>query len=247
MRSMLEAFGKTLSGLSGAALAPAWVLEGGRMAAKSLQELFVEELRDMYDAEKRLTKALPKLARAATSAELQRAFTNHARETERQVGRLEQVFRSIGEPVRGKKCDGIMGIIEESNTAMEELDGAVLDAALIAGAQKAEHYEIASYGTLAQFAETLGHMKAKELLGTTLDEEKAADEKLNTIATSEVNHEAMGEESEEADETGFSLAGSARRAASAMGMAQERTPPRSRGASSSRGRASTGRKSAKKR
>ena len=217
------------------------------MAAKSLQELFVEELRDMYDAEKRLTKALPKLARSATSAELQRAFTNHARETERQVTRLEQVFRSIGEPVRGKKCDGIMGIIEESNSAIEELDGPVLDAALIAGAQKAEHYEIASYGTLAQFAETLGHMKAKELLGTTLDEEKAADEKLNSIATSEVNHEAMGgDDSDEAGQTGFSLAGTARRAASAMGMAQERSSARSR-AAASRGRTSTGRRATKKR
>src|SRR5688572_20571663 len=167
------------------------------MPAKSLQDLFVEELRDMYDAEKRLTKALPKLARAATSPALQKAFTNHARETERQVTRLEQVFRSIGEKARGKKCDGIMGIIEESNTAIEELDGAVLDAALVAGAQKAEHYEIASYGTLAQFAETLGHDKAKALLGTTLDEEKAADEKLNLIAKSEVHRQAMGGDEDE--------------------------------------------------
>jgi ferritin-like metal-binding protein YciE len=228
----------------GLQLAPESALEGGRMAAKSLQELFVEELRDMYDAEKRLTRALPKLARAASSAELQRAFTNHARETERQVGRLEQVFRSIGEPVRGKKCDGIMGIIEEGNTAMEELEGSVLDAALIAGAQKAEHYEIASYGTLAQFAETLGHMKAKELLGTTLDEEKAADEKLNTIATSTVNHEAMGESDSDGAETGYSLTGTARRAASAMGLAQERASSRR---SASRGRASSGRRASKKR
>jgi ferritin-like metal-binding protein YciE len=217
------------------------------MAAKSLQELFVEELRDMYDGEKRLTKALPKLARAATSAELQRAFTSHARETERQVGRLEQVFRAIGETPRGKKCEGIMGIVEESNTAMKELDGAVLDAALIAGAQKVEHYEIASYGTLAQFAETLGHMKAKDLLGTTLEEEKAADEKLNSIATSEVNHEAaMGEDALGADESGFSLSGTARRAASAVGLAQERPSGRVR-RSASVGRRSGARKATKKR
>ena len=210
------------------------------MAAKSLQELFVEELRDMYDAEKRLTKALPKLARAATSEELQTAFTNHARETERQVARLEQVFRSIGEPVRGKKCDGIMGIVEESNSAIEELDGAVLDAALIAGAQKAEHYEIASYGSLAQFAETLGHMKAKELLGTTLDEEKAADEKLSTIAKGDVNRRAMGgEEWEEASTT--SASGMARRAVS-WASANERV----RG-SSARGRASNTRAAATRR
>jgi ferritin-like metal-binding protein YciE len=175
------------------------------MPAKSLQELFVEELRDMYDGEKRLTKALPRMAKAAESEELGAAFTNHLRETERQVQRLEQVFRTIGEPVRGKKCDGIMGIVEEGKHAIEELEGSVLDAALIAGAQKVEHYEIASYGTLAYFAELLGNEKAKDLLGQTLDEEKAADEKLSMIAKSKVNREALmgagtdqdGEEEEE--------------------------------------------------
>jgi len=161
------------------------------MPAKSLQELFVEELRDMYDGEKRLTKALPRMAKAAESEELGAAFTNHLRETERQVQRLEQVFRTIGEPVRGKKCDGIMGIVEEGKHAIEELEGSVLDAALIAGAQKVEHYEIASYGTLAYFAELLGNEKAKDLLGQTLDEEKAADEKLSMIAKSKVNREAL--------------------------------------------------------
>jgi len=213
--------------------------------AQSLHELFIEELRDMYDAEKRLTKALPKLAKAATSDALRTAFTEHARETEGQVGRLEQVFRAIGEPARGKKCDGIMGIIEESNTAMQELDGAVLDAALIAGAQKAEHYEIASYGTLAYFAELLGHEDAKDLLGETLDEEKAADEKLNTIAMSKVNRQALmsgGDESEDEGEgTGFFASG-ARRAASAMGMAHDRSSSSrsgSRSAGGSRSRSSS--------
>ena len=161
------------------------------MPAKSLQELFVEELRDMYDGEKRLTKALPRMAKAADSEELGAAFTSHLRETEKQVQRLEQVFRTIGEPVRAKKCDGIIGIVEEGKHAMDELDGSVLDAALIAGAQKAEHYEIASYGTLAYFAELLGNEKAKDLLGQTLDEEKAADEKLSTIAKSTVNRDAL--------------------------------------------------------
>ena len=170
------------------------------MAAKSLQELFVEELRDMYDAEKRLTKALPRMAKAAESEELGAALTNHLRETERQVQRLEQVFRTMGEPVRGKKCDGIMGIVEEGKHAMEELEGSVLDAALIAGAQKVEHYEIASYGTLAYFAELLGNEKAKDLLGQTLDEEKAADEKLSMIAKSEVNREALMGAGTEEDE-----------------------------------------------
>ena len=162
------------------------------MPATSLQELFVEELRDAYDGEKRLTKALPKMAKAAESEELRSALTNHLRETERQIQRLEQVFRTIGESVRGKKCDGLMGIIEEGKTAMEELEeGSVLDAAIIAGAQRAEHYEIAAYGTLAYFAELLGNEKAKNLLGQTLDEEKAADEKLSTIAKSKVNRSAL--------------------------------------------------------
>ena len=174
------------------------------MAATSLQELFVEELRDMYDAEKRILRALPKMAKAAESDELQTAFNTHLKETERQVSRLEQVFRSIGETPRGKKCDGIMGIVEEGNHAIEELEGPVLDAALIAGAQKVEHYEIASYGTLAYFAELLGHDRAKDLLGETLEEEKAADKKLTQLAKSDVNREALlggnGEEMSDEDE-----------------------------------------------
>ena len=172
------------------------------MAAHSLQELFVEELRDMYDGEKRLTKALPKMAKAATSETLQAALTEHLHVTEEQVARLEQVFRAIGETPRGKKCDGIMGIVEEGNTAMQELDGPVLDAALIAGAQKVEHYEIASYGTLAYFAELLGQEEAKRLLGETLDEEKEADEKLSTIAKSKVNRQALMGQSGEQTEWG---------------------------------------------
>jgi ferritin-like metal-binding protein YciE len=161
------------------------------MAAKSLNELFVEELRDMYDGENRLTKALPKMARAAEHPELQAAFTSHLKETQGQIRRLEQVFRAVGETPRGKKCDGIIGIVEEGRHAMEELDGAVLDAALIAGAQKVEHYEIASYGTLAYFADLLGNDQAKKLLGETLNEEKAADRKLNDIAKSRVNRDAL--------------------------------------------------------
>jgi ferritin-like metal-binding protein YciE len=172
------------------------------MAAKSLNELFVEELRDMYDGENRLTKALPKMAKAAGHPELQAAFTSHLKETQGQIRRLEQVFRAVGEKPRGKKCEGIIGIVEEGNEAMEELDGAVLDAALIAGAQKVEHYEIASYGTLAYFAGLLGNDQAKNLLGETLNEEKAADRKLNDIAKSKVNRDAltaagMDEEEEE--------------------------------------------------
>ena len=161
------------------------------MAAKSLQELFVEELRDAYDGENRLTKALPKMAKAAEHPELRTAFTDHLRETQQQIARLEQVFKTVGEKPRGKKCDGIIGIVEEGKSAMEELDGAVLDAALIAGAQRVEHYEIAAYGTLAHFAGLLGNERAKALLGETLEEEKNADRKLNDIAKSRVNRDAL--------------------------------------------------------
>ncbi len=114
------------------------------MSAKNLSELLIEELRDAYDGEKRLTRALPKMAKAASSEELSAAFMTHLRETEGQIVRLEQVFKILGEAPRGKKCEGIMGIVEEGEQAMQELDGPVLDAALIAGAQKVEHYEIAS-------------------------------------------------------------------------------------------------------
>jgi ferritin-like metal-binding protein YciE len=199
------------------------------MAAHTLHELFVEELRDMYDAEKRIIKALPKIAKRAQSDELRSALTEHLRQTEKQATRLEQVFKSIGETPRGKKCDGMMGILEEGNTAMEELEeGPILDAALIAGCQKVEHYEIASYGTLAYFAELMGHERAKQLLGTTLDEEKAADEKLSIIAKSDVNREALtneGEDAEDEDEDmEMASAGSRRgRGRASMGMAHDRS------------------------
>lgn len=196
------------------------------MPVESLHDLFKEELRDMYDGEKRLLKALPKMAKAATAEDLRSAFTSHLRETERQVTRLEQVFKTLSEKPRGKKCDGIMGIVEEGNSAMQELDeGPVLDAALIAGAQKVEHYEIASYGTLAYFAELLGNERAKNLLGETLNEEKAADDKLNQIAKSEVNREALtaGPGMHEEEESGdiFGVGRTGRRAASAMGRADD--------------------------
>jgi ferritin-like metal-binding protein YciE len=156
----------------------------------------------MYDGEKQLTRALPKMAKAAESEELQTAITTHLEETENQIARLEQVFKSLGQAVRGKKCDGIQGIVDEGKKAIEELEeGPVLDAALIAGAQKVEHYEIASYGTLAYFADLLGETKAKSLLGETLEEEKAADEKLNQLAKSRVNRDALlGAGAEEEDE-----------------------------------------------
>ena len=157
----------------------------------TLHDAFIDELRDTYDAEKQLTKALPKLAKAATSKELRKAFEAHLEETRGQVERLEQVFESLDEKVRGKHCDGMAGIIEEGKSVMEEdFDDDTMDACLIAAGQRAEHYEMAAYGTLVAWAQALGLDDAVELLQQTLDEEKAADEKLSTLADGGVNERA---------------------------------------------------------
>jgi ferritin-like metal-binding protein YciE len=157
----------------------------------TLHDAFIDELRDAYDAEKQLTKALPKLAKAANSPELRAAFEAHLKETRAQIERLEQVFGILDEKVRGKHCDGIAGIIEEGKKVMEEdFDEATMDACLIAAGQRAEHYEMAAYGTLVAWALAMGHSEAAHLLQETLDEEKAADEKLTVIAEDGVNQEA---------------------------------------------------------
>jgi ferritin-like metal-binding protein YciE len=174
------------------------------MSAENLQELFVEELRDVYDAEKQLTKALPKMAKAAESDALRTAFEEHLEITRMQVNRLEEVFKSLGLAARGKTCDGMKGLIEEGSSHIEELDGATLDAALIGAAQKVEHYEIATYGTLAKWADLLGYQDAKDLLGQTLEEEKDADETLTGIA-GQIN---PASQMEEEDEGSMAMAGS---------------------------------------
>jgi ferritin-like metal-binding protein YciE len=154
----------------------------------TLHDAFIDELRDAYDAEKQLTKALPKLAKAATSDELREAFESHLEETRGHVERLEQVFGSLDEKVRGKHCDGIAGIIEEGKSVMEEdFDEQAMDACLIASGQRAEHYEMAVYGTLVAWATAMGHTDAAELLQQNLDEEKAADEKLTALAEGGIN------------------------------------------------------------
>jgi ferritin-like metal-binding protein YciE len=191
------------------------------MSAENLQELFVEEVRDIYDAEKQLVKALPKMAKAAESAELRGAFEEHLEITRAHVGRLEEVFKLLGVAARGKTCEGMKGLIEEGQEAMEEMEGTVLDAALIASAQKVEHYEIATYGTLATFAEVLGMEDAKDLLGQTLDEEKEADQKLTEIA-GQINPEAeQGEEGKEQgqqeEEGGMAMAGARSKSGRASG------------------------------
>jgi ferritin-like metal-binding protein YciE len=152
---------------------------------QDLHELFLDELSDLLNAEKQLTKALPKMAKAAKCEELKEAFESHLGETEEHVSRLERVFESLGEKAKSKKCKAMEGIVAEGEELMEEeKDTSVLDVALIAAAQKVEHYEIASYGTVCAWAEQMGHTKELEILSETLDEEKAADDKLTEIAES---------------------------------------------------------------
>ena len=168
----------------------------------TLHDAFIDELRDTYDAERQLTKALPKLARAASSPDLRDAFESHLEETRAQVERLETIFGLLDEKVRGKHCDGIAGIIEEGKSIMEEeFDEPTMDACLIAAGQRAEHYEMAAYGTLVAWANAIGHTEAAGLLQETLDEEKAADEKLSALAESSINQQAAdsagGDESDD--------------------------------------------------
>ena len=166
----------------------------------SLDDLLVHELQDIYNAEGQILKALPRMTKAATHPDLKAAFEEHRVQTEGQVKRLEQVFKLLGHPVKGKKCEGMAGLIEEGKSVMEQdADPAVLDAALIAAAQKVEHYEIASYGCVCTYAEMLGYEEAHELLGQNLDEEETTDERLTALAETVINIEAEAG-SEEAEE-----------------------------------------------
>ena len=161
------------------------------MEMESLRDLYVEELKDVLNAEKQLLKALPKMARAATHDELRAAFEDHLTVTEEQVRRLETIFDDLGKPARGKKCVGMEGLIAEGQEMMEEdMEEDVLDAALISAAQRVEHYEIAAYGTLRTYARQLGFDKHAELLQQTLDEEGETDKLLTQIAESRVNVDA---------------------------------------------------------
>jgi ferritin-like metal-binding protein YciE len=161
------------------------------MAEKQLDDLFLDTLKDIYYAEKQILRMLPRMAKAATSAELKAGFEQHAAETEGQIERLEQVFEIIGKPARGKTCDAILGIIDEGKEIMEEFKGSqALDAGLLSSAQAVEHYEIARYGTLATWAKQLGHDKAVDLLVQTLNEEEATDQKLTQLAKASVNLKA---------------------------------------------------------
>jgi ferritin-like metal-binding protein YciE len=154
---------------------------------KTLAEAFEHTLHDIYYAENALTKALPKVAKAAKSAELKKAVEAHLAETKEQIRILDKVFSSIGKAPKGEKCDAIEGLIKETDGLMQEAEGAALDACLIGAAQAVEHYEIARYGTLREWAKDLGHNEAHDLLSQILDMEKAANAKLTTIAVTAVN------------------------------------------------------------
>jgi ferritin-like metal-binding protein YciE len=175
------------------------------MERNSLRELYVDELRDLYDAENRLVKALLKLAKASTSDELRSAFESHLEQTRGHVDRLEEIFKNMGEKPTGKKCAGIMGIVKEGDDMLHgDFEGQVMDAALISAGQRAEHYEMAAYGCVKTWARVLGEHDASSLLDKTLDEEKEADRKLNELAK-EINMQAKnqsdGERGKEVEQT----------------------------------------------
>jgi ferritin-like metal-binding protein YciE len=158
---------------------------------KTLDDLFEEQLHDIYFAETKLLKALPKMAKKASDPELERAFLKHEKETGDQIAKLERVMQALDIKVKGKKCPAILGIIEEAEELMKEAkDDEVRDAALIAAAQKAEHYEIATYGTLCNFAKRLGHLAEAKILHSILEQEKATDESLTDLANSGINEAA---------------------------------------------------------
>ena len=164
--------------------------------SKGLKELYIDDLKDLYSAENQLVKALPKMARAASSEELSQGFEEHLEQTKGHVQRLEKIFQTLGESPKGKKCKGMEGLVEEGAEVLEEdFEGSLMDAALIGAAQRVEHYEIAAYGTVCAFAEELGETEQTSLLNKTLEEEKETDEKLTTLAE-QVNAQASGEEAE---------------------------------------------------
>lgn len=170
------------------------------MANEGLRELYVNELKDLYSAENQLVKALPKMAKAASSDELRQGFEEHLEQTKGQVERLETIFESLDEQPKGKKCVGMEGLIKEGAEIMgEDFEGPVMDAALIGAAQRVEHYEIAAYGTVCEFARILGESEHVSLLQETLDEEKETDEKLTELAT-QINSEANQEVEQGEDE-----------------------------------------------
>jgi ferritin-like metal-binding protein YciE len=169
----------------------------------TLEDLLLEELKDLLDAENQLTKALPKMAKAASAEELKQAFQEHLEVTKGQVERLKQVFEQLGVPAKGKKCEAMKGLITEGQELMDEdVEPELLDAGLIGAAQKVEHYEMAGYGTAREMAERLGHKEAAQLLNETLTEEETTDKKLTMIARKVVNKRAasVGQQGQEEED-----------------------------------------------
>jgi ferritin-like metal-binding protein YciE len=169
------------------------------MTKDSLQELYIDELKDLFSAENQITKALPKMAKAASSDELRQGFEEHLEQTKGQIERLQQIFQMLGEKGTGKKCLGMEGLLKEGAEVMgEDYEDSVMDAALISAAQRVEHYEIAGYGSVIAYAELLGESEQAALLKETLEEEKETDEKLTELSK-EINVEAEGEDAEAED------------------------------------------------
>jgi ferritin-like metal-binding protein YciE len=172
---------------------------------KTLKDLFLDEVADMYDAEHRIVKALPKMAKAATCPKLKKVILAHLKETEGHVTKLEQVFRSFDQKAKGKTCKATVGLLEEGDEIAADFKGSeAINAALISAAQKVEHYEMASYGCLHEWAGLLGNKQAASLLEEILDEEKAANDKLTNLARGGSNQEALGERDEKESENGLS-------------------------------------------
>ena len=172
------------------------------MSVGTAEELFVDELKDIYSAEKQAVKAYPRLTKAVQSEDLKQAMQEHLEQTKGQIERLDRIFEILEKRSSGKTCEGMKGLIEEAQTQLEEIEmGPVLDCAIIGALQRVEHYEIAAYGTVATLAEAMGHEEVKELLGETLEEEKETDERLTQVAQS-VNSEALSEGGEEEEGEG---------------------------------------------
>jgi len=203
------------------------------MSVGTAEELFVDELKDIYSAEKQAVKAYPRLTKAVQSEDLKQAMQEHLEQTKGQIERLDRIFEILEKRSSGKSCEGMKGLIEEAQTQLEEIEkGPVLDCAIIGALQRVEHYEIAAYGTVATLAEAMGQEEVKELLGETLEEEKETDERLTQVAQS-VNSEALTEGDEEEDENESSKNGS-RGGSSSRGSGSRNSSRSSSKSSSSR-------------
>jgi len=207
------------------------------MSVATAEELFVEELKDIYSAEKQAVKAYPRLTKAVQSEELKEAMQEHLEQTKGQVERLERIFEILDKRSSGKTCEGMKGLVQEAQSLVEEIEnGPVLDAAIIGALQRVEHYEIAAYGTVATLAQAMGQEEVKELLGETLEEEKETDERLTQVAQS-VNSEALSESENDEEgsegENASSSNGSGRRSGS-RGTSRSSSKSKSSGSSSSR-------------